>query len=48
MLDHRWYMSEAADKDVGLEAAVRSYVDNVLVHKPDEKAVIVTSDPLSP
>ncbi|TQS03476.1 DUF4032 domain-containing protein [Microbispora bryophytorum] len=48
VLDHRWYMSEAADKDVGLEAAVRSYVDNVLVHKPDEKAVIVTSDPLSP
>ncbi|KAB8182608.1 DUF4032 domain-containing protein [Microbispora catharanthi] len=48
VLDHRWYMSEAAGKDVGLEAAVRSYVDNVLVHKPDEKAVIVTSDPLSP
>lgn len=48
VLDHRWYMSEAAGKDVGLEAAVRSYVDNVLVHKPDEKAVIVTADPLSP
>ncbi|NJP28731.1 DUF4032 domain-containing protein [Microbispora sp. SCL1-1] len=48
VLDHRWYMSEAAGRDVGLEAAVRSYVDNVLVHKPDEKAVIVTSDPLSP
>ncbi|WP_169947834.1 DUF4032 domain-containing protein [Microbispora sp. H11081] len=48
VLDHRWYMSEAAGKDVGLEAAVRSYVENVLVHKPDEKAVIVTSDPLSP
>ncbi|MEV7809022.1 DUF4032 domain-containing protein [Microbispora sp. NPDC088329] len=48
VLDHRWYMSEAAGKDVGVEAAVRSYVDNVLVHKPDEKAVIVTADPLSP
>ncbi|WP_327047419.1 DUF4032 domain-containing protein [Microbispora sp. NBC_01189] len=48
VLDHRWYMSEAAGKDVGLDAAVRSYVDNVLVHKPDEKAVIVTADPLSP
>ncbi|MBO4272934.1 DUF4032 domain-containing protein [Microbispora triticiradicis] len=48
VLDHRWYMSEAAGKDVGLDAAVRSYVDNVLVHKPDEKAVIVTGDPLSP
>ncbi|GGO01424.1 LPS kinase [Microbispora rosea subsp. aerata] len=48
VLDHRWFMSEAAGKDVGLEAAVRSYIENVLVHKPDEKAVIVTSDPLSP
>ncbi|WP_405086610.1 DUF4032 domain-containing protein [Microbispora sp. NBC_01389] len=48
VLDHRWYMSEAAGKDVGLDVAVRSYVDNVLVHKPDEKAVIVTADPLSP
>ncbi|MEU8193758.1 DUF4032 domain-containing protein [Microbispora amethystogenes] len=48
VLDHRWYMSEAAGKDVGLDAAVQSYVDNVLVYKPDEKAVIVTADPLSP
>jgi hypothetical protein len=54
VLDHRWYMSEAAGKDVGLDAAVRSYVDNVLVFKPDEKAIItppdlVTApDPLSP
>ncbi|GIH69735.1 DUF4032 domain-containing protein [Sphaerimonospora thailandensis] len=48
VLDHRWFMSEAAGHDVGLAAAVRSYVDNVLVFKPDEKAVITTSDPLSP
>lgn len=48
VLDHRWFMSEAAGHDVGLTAAVRSYVDNVLVFKPDEKAIIATSDPLSP
>ncbi|MBX6383416.1 MAG: DUF4032 domain-containing protein [Microbispora sp.] len=48
VLDHRWFMSEAAGKDVGLEAAVRSYIDNVLVHKPDEKAVIDAPDSLSP
>ncbi|WP_222721060.1 DUF4032 domain-containing protein [Actinomadura sp. HBU206391] len=40
VLDHRWFMSEAAVGDVGLNAAVRSYVGNVLTHKPDEKAVI--------
>ncbi|MEZ0075636.1 DUF4032 domain-containing protein [Planotetraspora sp. GP83] len=45
VLDHRWFMSEAAGKDVGLDAAVRSYVDNVLVYKPDEKAIITAQDP---
>ncbi|WP_433497548.1 DUF4032 domain-containing protein [Sphaerimonospora sp. CA-214678] len=44
VLDHRWFMSEAAGHDVGVTAAVRSYVDNVLVFKPDENAVITTSD----
>ncbi|GGO65486.1 DUF4032 domain-containing protein [Nonomuraea cavernae] len=40
ILDHRWYLSEAAGADVGLAAAVRSYVGTVLVHKPDEKALL--------
>ncbi|MFF3440242.1 DUF4032 domain-containing protein [Streptosporangium sp. NPDC002721] len=44
VLDHRWYMSEAAGNDVGLPAAVNSYVKNILVFKPDEKALI-TEEP---
>jgi Domain of unknown function (DUF4032) len=40
MLDHRWYLSEAAGHDVGFETATRSYVDTVLAYKPDEKAVL--------
>ncbi|MEO3808139.1 DUF4032 domain-containing protein [Sphaerisporangium sp. B11E5] len=40
VLDHRWFMSEAAGRDVGLEAALRSYIDTVLVFKPDEKALL--------
>ncbi|MGS2644059.1 DUF4032 domain-containing protein [Streptosporangium sp. LJ11] len=44
VLDHRWYMSEEAGNDVGLPAAVNSYVKNILVFKPDEKALI-TDDP---
>ncbi|GII78405.1 LPS kinase [Sphaerisporangium rufum] len=40
VLDHRWFMSEAEGGDVGLAAALRSYIDNVLVFKPDEAAVI--------
>src|SRR5690606_23970788 len=48
ILDHRWYLSEEAGHDVGLQAAVRSYIDNVLVHKPDEKALIVPPEMASP
>src|SRR5690606_9325574 len=40
VLDHRWFESEKAGRDIGLEAAVKSYVEKVLVHKPDEQAVL--------
>ena len=30
LLEHRWFLSERAGKDVGMEAATASYVDNVL------------------
>ena len=40
VLEHRWFRSEAAGRDVGLWPSVRSYVDTVLVGKPDERAVL--------
>ena len=40
VLVHRWYMSESAGHDVGMDAAVRSYVDTVLRFRPDEQAVL--------
>ena len=40
VLVHRWYLSEAAGRDVGLDVAVSSYVDSVLRYRPDEKAVV--------
>ena len=40
VLEHRWYLSEQAGADVGLDAAVRSYVASVLPTKPDEQAVL--------
>mgnify|MGYP001271407775 CR=1 FL=1 len=40
LLDHRWFMSEAAGRDVGMEAALSSFITDVLAHKPDEKAVL--------
>jgi len=40
VLEHRWYLSEQAGRDVGLDEAVHSYVENVLPAKPDERAVL--------
>jgi Domain of unknown function (DUF4032)/Lipopolysaccharide kinase (Kdo/WaaP) family len=40
ILEHRWYLSERTRSDVGLWSAVNSYVDDVLAHKPDERAVV--------
>jgi hypothetical protein len=34
ILEHRWYMSEAAGRDVGTTAAARSYFDTVLPEVP--------------
>jgi hypothetical protein len=40
VLEHRWFLSERAGRDVGITAAVNSYVRDILVSKPDEKAVL--------
>ena len=40
VLEHRWFLSEREGRDVGLLAAARSYVADVLTHKPDERAVL--------
>ena len=40
VLEHRWYLSEQAGREIGILEAARAYVDNVLRHKPDEHAVL--------
>ncbi|HEY5836741.1 DUF4032 domain-containing protein [Streptomyces sp.] len=35
LLEHRWYLSERAQRDVGLEVTVQSYITDVLPHLPD-------------
>jgi hypothetical protein len=35
VLEHRWYMSEAAGRDVGTTAAARDYVEQVLPSAPE-------------
>lgn len=40
LLDHRWFLSEKAGKEVPLQQAVKSYVSKVLPKKPDEEALL--------
>lgn len=40
VLQHRWFMSEKAGVDVGRLAATQDYVKNILVNKPEERAII--------
>ena len=38
LLEHRWFLSERAGRDIGMGEAIASYVDQVLRPAPDEKA----------
>ena len=40
VLEHRWFLSERAGKDVGIEEAVRSYVESELPRNPPERVVL--------
>jgi Domain of unknown function (DUF4032)/Lipopolysaccharide kinase (Kdo/WaaP) family len=40
VINHRWRLSEKAGRDVGLAPAVQSFLADVLVHQPDEQAVL--------
>ncbi|MEV5964720.1 DUF4032 domain-containing protein [Kribbella sp. NPDC051952] len=42
VLEHRWFLSEQAGHEVDTMEAARSYVDNVLSAKPDEKLALPT------
>ncbi|TRW44412.1 DUF4032 domain-containing protein [Georgenia yuyongxinii] len=40
VLEHRWFISEQQQRDVPLHEAIRSYTENVLRHRPDERAFL--------
>ncbi len=40
VLEHRWFLSEQARKDVGIDEAVRHYVERELPRLPPERVVI--------
>ncbi|GAA0482539.1 LPS kinase [Paractinoplanes deccanensis] len=40
VIQHKWLLSEQAGRDVGMAAAVQSYLKDILAKKPDEQAVL--------
>lgn len=44
VLEHRWFLSETAKRDVGLAAALEGYVTDILPGKRDEVAVLPDDD----
>jgi len=44
ILEHRWYLSQRADRDIGMAEAAADYVNRVLRHHPDEQVVLPSPD----
>ncbi|AXK44808.1 DUF4032 domain-containing protein [Brachybacterium saurashtrense] len=42
ILEHKWFLSEQAGRDVSLDDTVRDYILTVLIHRPDEKSLVTT------
>lgn len=42
ILEHKWFMSERAARDVSFDEAVQDYVLTVLPHRRDERALVTT------
>jgi hypothetical protein len=45
IIEHKWFLSEAAGRDVGTEEAVTSYMATVLPGVPHERTVLSEPDP---
>ena len=40
LLEHRWFLSQGSGEDIGLMPALEDYVETVLRHAPDERAML--------
>jgi len=43
VLEHRWFLSQAAGNEVSMDYATQSYMQTVLRHRPDERAFLDSS-----
>ena len=44
IIEHKWFLSERAGIDVGLEDALASYIDNVLSSEPEERTLLTDAE----
>ena len=44
VIEHKWFLSERAGRDVGVEEAVASYMSEVLPGVPEERRVLLKPD----
>jgi hypothetical protein len=44
VIEHRWFLSEQARKDVGIAEAVRSYVSSELPTRPPERVILAADE----
>jgi tRNA A-37 threonylcarbamoyl transferase component Bud32 len=44
VIEHKWYLSEMAGRDVGVDEAVASYMAEVLPAAPEERTVLASAD----
>jgi Domain of unknown function (DUF4032)/Lipopolysaccharide kinase (Kdo/WaaP) family len=47
IIEHRWYLSEQAGRDVGLDEAIEVYISQVLPEVPEERKLFTDDDELS-
>lgn len=42
VIEHKWFLSEQAGRDVGIEEAVASYMREVLPQVPEERRILAS------
>jgi hypothetical protein len=47
VLEHRWFLSEKAEREISIEDAAQSYLDNVLHGLPDEEIAMASAESMS-
>lgn len=47
ILEHRWYLSERAGRDIPLDEAIRSYIEDVLPELPEERKLFNDTDEIN-